>query len=141
MVGIFDRLDRMASKTVDAINRIKFVLTPMTSTPNGRPSVDSARPIVEGLGIFDYVEADYGIELGVRKSYREANDLRALQTGREPQLSVDRRYFPTLADEPRQGARVVFPSRPDLPPFEVVSVKRDGMSRLAITLLHLGSQA
>lgn len=140
-MGVFDRLDKMVTRTVDTINEIAFIFTPMTGTPNGRPTYDTNRPIVEAFGIFDYVDAQYGIELGVRKSYREANDLRALQTGREPLLSLDRKYFPQLADEPRQGDRFEFPSRPDLPKFEVVSVMRDGMSRLSVRLVHLGSQA
>lgn len=131
----------MVSNTVDTINKIAFVFTPMTSTPNGRKAPDGAREVIEGYGIFDYVDAEYGIELGVRKSYREANDLRALQTGREPLLSLDRKYFPTLEGEPQQGDILEFPSKLDLPRFEVVSVKRDGMARLQIQLVHLGRQA
>ena len=140
-MGVFDRLDQMASRTVDAINQIPFVFTPMKSTPNGRPQPDPERQVFEATGIFDYVDAEYGIELGVRKSYREANDLRALQTGREPLLSVDRSYFPLSSMEPKQGDIIEFPGRPDLPKFEAVSVKRDGMARLVVRLVHLGSQA
>ena len=141
-MGIFDRLDQVVSRTVDAINEITFVFTPMAATPNGRSKPDASRSAIEdGKGVFDYIETEYGIELGVRKSYREANDLRALQTGREAFLSVDRAYFPTVADEPQQGDIFEFPEKPDLPRFEVVSVRRDGMSRLSIRLVHLGSQA
>lgn len=141
-MGIFDRLDNMISRTVDHVNKIMFIYTPMVTPPNGRPKADPDRGVIEdGFGVFDYVDAEYGIELGVRKSYREANDLRALQTGREPLLSVDRRYFPTLESEPKQGDIIEFPSRPDLPRFEVVSVKRDGLSRVLLRLVHIGSQA
>lgn len=140
-MGVFDRLDAMVSRTVDTINEIAFIFTPLKGTPNGRPSPDPDRAVVEGKGVFDYVDATYGIELGVRKSYREANDLRALQTGREPLLSIDRKYWPALAGEPQQGDIIEFPSKPDLPRFEVVSVMRDGMSRLVVRLVHFGSQA
>lgn len=140
-MSVFDRLDAIVSRTVDSINAIPFIFTPMKGTPNGRPVLDTDRPIIEARGVFDYVDTEYGVELGVRKSYREANDLRALQTGREPHLSLDRRHFPTIGLEPRQGDFFEFPSRPDLPRFEVVSVLRDGMSRLVVRLVHLGSQA
>jgi hypothetical protein len=139
-VSIFDSLDRMTSRFVDRFNETAFVLHAMTRTPNGRAQPDTIRPDVEGFGIFDFVEVVFGIELGVRKSYREANDLRALQTGRDPQLSVDRKYFPTLDQEPKQGDRVTFPSRPELPLFQVVSVQRDGLSRLVIKLVMEGAQ-
>lgn len=140
-MSIFDRLDRMASKAVDRINAIGFTLTPMARSPNGRPRQDDDRPVITGKGVFDYFEAEYGIELGVRKSYRESNDLRALQSGREPLVSIDRKYFATLASEPRQGDIMEFDERANLPRFEVVSAKRDGQSRIMVQLVHLGSQA
>lgn len=139
-MAIFDRLDRTASRTVDAINAIPFVLTPQRSTPNGRPGPDPERVVVEGLGIFDYVSTEYGVQLGVRKSYREANDLRALQTGRDPQLSIDRKYFPIGVQEPKQGDLVEFPGHPELPPFDVISSQRDGLSRVVLMLAHRGAQ-
>lgn len=140
-MAIFDRLDRMASKAVDRINAIGFTLTPMVKTPNGRARQDMDRPVITGKAVFDYFEAEYGIELGVRKSYRESNDLRALQSGREPLVSIDRKYFATLASEPRQGDVIEFEERASLPRFEVVSAKRDGQSRMMVQLVHLGSQA
>jgi len=139
-MSIFDRLDRVASRTVDRINKIRLVLTPWDRTPNGRGDQDPDRAVVTCKGIFDYVSIEHGLELGVRKSYREANDLRALQVGRDPQVSIDRIYFPTGADEPRQGDRVTFPDNPELPEFEVTSAQRDGLSRMVIKLAHRGSQ-
>ncbi len=139
-MAIFDRLDRMLSKTVDRTNAISFVLTPYTSTPNGRPMADANRTVVRGRGIFDYYSTEFGIQLGVRKSYREANDLRSLQAGRDPQLSVDRIYFPLGAEEPKQGDIVSFPDRPELPEFDVVSSQRDGMSRVVLMLTQRGAQ-
>ena len=94
----------------------------------------SERQVVEGSGIFDYVEADMPIELGERK--HASNDLRALVSGREPILSIDRQIFPTTAGEPRQGDLVEFPSKPDLPRFEIVSVRRDGQSRMVLRLVE-----
>lgn len=139
-MAIFDRLDRMLSKTVDRTNAISFVLTPYTSTPNGRPMADPNRTVVRGRGIFDYYSTEFGIQLGVRKSYREANDLRSLQAGRDPQLSVDRIYFPLGVEEPKQGDIVSFPDRPELPEFDVVSSQRDGMSRVVLMLTQRGAQ-
>lgn len=139
-MAIFDRLDGLVSRTGDRINAIPFVLEPMIREPNSRPVPDGGREAIEGEGVFDYYELNHGIELGVRKSYREANDFRALQSGREPRISVDRRFFPTLADEPRQGDIVRLPSRPDLPDFSVTSAQRDGLSRLVLKLAHLGRQ-
>lgn len=139
-MAIFDRLDRMVSRAVDRTNAIPFVLTPMKSTPNGRPGPDPDRAVVNGKGIFDYISTEFGIQLGVRKSYREANDLRSLQTGRDPQLSADRIYFPIGAQEPKQGDIVSFPTRPELPEFDVVSAQRDGQSRLVLMLTHRGAQ-
>ncbi len=140
-MAIFDRLDSLTSRAVDRINAIEFALYPMVKTPNGRPSDDPSREAIVGKkGVFDFVDVAFGIELGVRKSYREANDLRALQSGRDPQLSVDRTYFPSLEDEPRQGDRVTFPSRPELPEFTVTSCQRDGLSRLVIKLVMREAQ-
>lgn len=139
-MSIFDRLDRTVSRTVDRINSISFRFTPMRSTPNGRAQIDPTRQVVEGRGIFDYLSNEYGVQLGVRKSYREANDLRALQTGRDPQLSVDRKYFPIGTQEPKQGDLIEFPDNPELPKFDAISVQRDGLSRLVFMLVHRGAQ-
>ncbi|MCM0751517.1 hypothetical protein DEA98_09930 [Brucella pseudogrignonensis] len=140
-MAAFDRMDRVISKTVDRVNAIPFVFTPQASTPNGRSGPDTARKIVNGKGIFDYISVEYGVQLGVRRSYREANDLRSLQSGRDPQLSIDRRYFPAGAEEPKQGDLVSFPTRPELPDFQVISSQRDGLSRVVLMLVQLGGQA
>jgi hypothetical protein len=139
-MAIFDRLDRMTSRAVDRTNAIPFILTPMVKTPNGRPASDSSRAVVNAKGVFDYISTEFGIQLGVRKSYREANDLRSLQTGRDPQLSVDRVYFPIGVQEPQQGDVVRFPTRPELPEFDVISAQRDGLSRVVLMLTHRGAQ-
>ena len=136
----FDRFDRIASRTVDRTNAIPFVLTPMIQTPNGRPDVDLDRPVIEGRGIFDDVSSEYGVQLGVRKSYREANDLRSLQTGRDPQFSVDMKWFPTEDARGRQGDRISFPNKPDYPDFDVISAQPDGMARIVFTLANKGPQ-
>lgn len=139
-MAIFDRLDRMTSRAVDTINAIRFELTPMASSPNGRPNLDPTRNVVRGKGVFGYVSTEFGIQLGVRKSYREANDLRSLQTGRDPVLSVDRKWFPIGTQEPRQGDLVAFPDNPELPTFDVIAAARDGLSRLELQLAHKGAQ-
>lgn len=153
-MAIFDRLDRLTSRAVDRVNAIPFEFVPTRSTPNGRPGPDPARialPIIleEGTppvygpypkGVFDYISTEYGVQLGVRKSYREANDLRALQTGRDPQLSIDRKYWPSADWEPRQGDVIRFPANPELPGFQVISSQRDGLSRMVLMLVTIGAQ-
>ena len=140
-MALFDRLDKITSRAVDGVNATRFVLTPMRSTPNGRPQPDQSRQIINGRGIFDYVSVDVGVQLGVRKTYREGNDLRALQNGRDPQLSVDRKWFPIGVEEPKQGDIIEFPDKPELPNFQVVSSQRDGLNRLVLALVHIGAQA
>lgn len=140
-MAIFDRLDKLTSRTVDRVNSIPFIFQPMHSSPNGRPAADLQRPVINGRGVFDYVEAEYGVQLGVRRSYREANDLRSLQSGRDPQLSIDRRYFAKSSEEPRQGDEITFPTRPELPTFQIISAQRDGLSRMVLQLVQLGGQA
>ncbi len=135
-MSIFKRLDKVISRSIDHTNAQPFTLYPMKHEPNGRPVADGDRNTIEGKGVFDYYEVDYGIELGVRKSYREANDLRAQQSGREPYLSIDRKYFPTIADEPRQGDIIVIPELTDSPRFEVVKAQRDGQSRMVLRMVH-----
>lgn len=132
-MGIFDRLEQMASRTVDAVNAVGFTLTPMASNPNGRPQPDPDRQVLSAAGILDFVDDEGALELGNRD--RGGNDLRTLVSASRPILSVDRRYFPTLGDEPRQGDQVQFPSRPDLPRFEIASCQRDGLSRLSVLLV------
>lgn len=139
-MAIFDRLDRMVSRAVDRTNAIRFEFTPIKRTPNGRDKLDTDRDNVSGKGVFDYVSNEFGIQLGVRKSYREANDLRSLQSGRDPQLSVDRKYFPDPDKEPRQGDIIIFPDHPELPRFEVDSAQRDGQSRIVFKFVQRGPQ-
>lgn len=91
--------------------------------------------------IFEYLGKDYGIELGVRKTYREANDLRALSSGRDAIASIDRKHFASLDDEPRAGDKIEFLDMPALPAFQVVDVRRDGQSRMQLHLVHIGAQA
>lgn len=135
-MSLFDRLDAMVSRTVDAINATDFVLTPMKARPNGRPSPDPDRQVLEGVGVFDYVDADVSVELGNR-TYSGSNDLRSMVGGAEPVLSVDRSIFPTTAQEPKQGDLIEFPGA-DLPRFEVVSCRRDGLAHIVLRLVEGG---
>lgn len=140
-MALFNRLDKLTSRAVDSVNATRFVLTPMKSTPNGRPSADPNRKVIRGRGIFDYVEMEYGVQLGVRKSYREGNDLRSVQSGRDPQLSVDMIYFPGVDEAALQGDLVSFPDEPHLPDFQVTKAQRDGMSRIRLDLVQIGGQS
>lgn len=140
-MALFNRLDKLTSRAVDGVNATRFVLTPMKSTPNGRPSADPNRKVILGRGIFDYVEMEYGVQLGVRKSYREGNDLRSVQSGRDPQLSVDMIYFPGVDEAALQGDLVSFPDESHLPDFQVTKAQRDGMSRIRLDLVQIGGQS
>ena len=143
-MSLFSRLEKQQSNTVDAVNKERFRWIPMrdATDPNGRRRTDPERLPREDLyGIFDYPSLEYGLELGVRKSYREANDLRAVSVGRKPTLSVDRKYFPDPLLEPRQGDLIEMIERPDLPQFEVMDNQRDGESRFELRLVHRGQQA
>ena len=137
-MSVFDRLDRLTSRAVDRVNAIPFELTPLISTPNGRSRPDPDRSPVVGRGVFDDVAAEYGVQLGVRRSYREANDLRALQVGSDPQLSIDIRYFGDRL--PRQGDLVRLPTKPELPDFQVISAQPDSQSRIVLMLVEIGEE-
>jgi hypothetical protein len=148
-MSIFKRLDQMVSGAVDRVNKERFRLIPMldNTDPNGRRRPDPERQVRDDLwGVFDYTSAEYGLELGVRKSYREANDLRAVSVGRKPVLSIDRKYFPDPLLEPRQGDLIEmlddfgFP-QPNLPQFEVMDNQRDGLARMELRLVQRGQQA
>lgn len=139
-MSIFDRLDRLTSRAVDRVNATAFTIIPMDATPNGRPGQDTTRSKITGEGIFDYLSVEFGVQLGVRKSYREGNDMRTTNVGRDPRLSFDRRYLPTGLDNVRQGDVVTFPDKPDIPDFDVIAVEADGLSRVELVLVHRGVQ-
>ncbi|MBN9308726.1 MAG: hypothetical protein J0I99_00720 [Devosia sp.] len=148
-MSAFKRLDKMVSNAVDRVNKERFRWIPMrdSADPNGRRRADLDRAMRDDLwGIFDYTSAEYGLELGVRKSYREANDLRAVSVGRKPVISIDRKYFPDPLLEPRQGDLIEMLNddgtpQADLPQFEVMDNQRDGQSRMELRLVQRGQQA
>lgn len=149
-MSLFHRLEAMASNTEDRIHAERFKHTPRkqaAADPNGRRNnTDPDRPERDDLwGIFEYLSIEYGIQLGVRKSYREANDLRAVSEGRKPMLSVDRKYFATKDLEPRQGDLITMLNddgtvNDQLPQFEVEVNQRDGKSRFELVLVQRGQQ-
>lgn len=134
-------LSELSDPVVDEHYGEGMTFIPRLSTENGREGIDPDRENIEAVGVFFYPPTEFGIELGVRRSYREANDLRAMSIGRDPQIYVDRRYFPTTAVEPRQGDHVRLNSRPELPTMRITSVQRNGLTRIVLKLVHLGSQA
>jgi hypothetical protein len=54
-------------------------------------------------------------------------------------LSVDVKYFPTIADYPMKGDIVELPDKSDVPKLEVTTVEPDGLSRLVIVFAQQGS--
>jgi len=142
---VFDQLEAMANGTLDTINAERFEIVPMAAkseTPNGRSGRDEDREITRGKGVFEYISAEAGLQLGVRKSYRESNDLRALQVGRVPSISIDRRvYFPEIEMVPRQGDVIQLVERQYAPTFEITSAQPDGHGRIVLKLVARGPQA
>ena len=150
-MSIFRQLDSIASRTNDTINAgwVRIVPRVDGSNPNARRSADPAREVVDVEGIFEYNSIEFGMELGVRKSYREANDLRNVSVGRTPDISIDRRWFPDKDKEPRQGDHLYMLRAaaggglevdPGYPAFEVMDNQRDGLARTLLRLIQLGSQ-
>lgn len=138
-MSIWKALDQQTSAAMDETFGERFRLLPRTEgSPNGRREMDQDRAVVEGICVFDNESTKSGIRLGVRKTFREANDLRVLSQGREPKASIDLRQFPTLADQPRQGDKFELLDR-DIAPFEVTSAERDGQARIVVRLIQEGS--
>lgn len=146
-MSIFEMLDQMSSRTQDVVNARRLRIIPMTDAqnPNARRSQDPARLEMFCEGIFEYNSIEFGMELGVRKSYREANDLRNVSVGRTPTISIDRRWFEHHTKEPRQGdlVELLLPNGetdPNYPRFEIMDNQRDGLSRFISRLVQLDSQ-
>lgn len=141
-MSIWKALDQQTSTAMDEAFGERFRLTPLEEqSPNGRRDYDSDRITVEGTCVFDYETVQGGIKMGVRKTFREANDLRAASVGRQPKASIDLRAFPTLAEHPKKGDRFELLDRPELAAFHVLSVQRDGQARMVLMLTIEGSPA
>lgn len=152
-MSIFDKLDQIGSRVQDKVNARWVRITPrvdVPKNPNARRGADLSRATVEVEAIFEYNSNQFGMELGVRKSYREANDLRNVSVGRIPDVSIDRIWFPDHDAEPRQGDLLEILKRdetgrlipdPTFPTFEVMDNQRDGLARFVLRLVQLGSQA
>lgn len=128
-MGIFDRMERHLSRTVDRSFSRTFTVTPVLTTPNGRPIADPDRPAWSGRGIFDEAAEPAGIEVGSRDG--TGNSLRSMVAGHEYALSIDRHAYPK-ADEIAQGTRVKLAG--DTNTYRVAAVRRDGMSRVVLNL-------
>ena len=135
----FDRLDRMASRSVDWMNATTFVLTPMKRPPNGRPVRDTDRPQVEGRAVFDLRKGNSALQLGDRKS-TAGNDFRIVVGDDVPTISIDRRAFDNVDGDPiedalvRQGDEVEIDGKT----YQVVSAQPDGHSRITCKLTKVG---
>ena len=130
-MSIFDRLDRMASRTVDRTMSESFRITPMKLSPNGRPELDVDRDVISARGVLDTTPGPAGVQIGERKPSPQNNDLRALVRGNEIKLSCVVSQF---ADMPRQGDMVDWPSQPDRKQMMISSVRPDGQSRVELVL-------
>ncbi|TPP07022.1 hypothetical protein [Rhizobium glycinendophyticum] len=130
-MAIFDRLDRMISKTVDRQFSVRATVYPMAQNPNGRPALDPSRSTIDLKGVFDQMPTYDAIETGKRE--RSGNDLHTLATGMSFDFSFDVKRHP-YADDIRQGDAL---SLDDGRRFDVVSVERDGLSRAVLRLVKL----
>jgi len=146
-MSIFKHLDAISSRVLDVTNSQRCRILPRTenSNPNTRRGLDTAREVIEVDCIFEYNSIEFGMELGVRKSYREANDLRNVSVGRTALVSIDRRYFPDQNKEPRQGDLLYMLKDdgnldPNYPPFELMDNQRDGQARFESRLIQKDSQ-
>lgn len=134
MPSLFDSYDKIAGDAVDKLNAELFILTPMKRSANGRSMPDASRSVVQGEGVFSNASIDRPLQFGNRR-FRGSNDLRMLQTGRQPKLNVSREWFPEAM--PKQGDRVEFEDELE-PRYEVVSVQPDGHSRMNLMLVAVG---
>ncbi|WP_411905977.1 hypothetical protein [Rhizobium mayense] len=133
-MSIFDRLDRLTSRQIDRTFSIRFEVQPSKRPPNGRPVPDPDRELWEGKGVLEEMPNFPPVEMGRRD--RAGNDLQSVIASSAIELSVDRARYP-LADKTKQGDRI---KTDDLRRFEVVSIKRDGLSRVIFLLTLLGNQ-
>lgn len=127
-MALFDRLDRITSRAVDHAFAAEFWILPQSTRPNGRAIPDPDRETIVGKGVLDEEPVHSPIETGNRD--RAGNDFRSLVNGYDFQLSVDRTRYPAI-DKARQGDRVTLD---DTRKFRVVSVQRDGLSRVVLVL-------
>jgi hypothetical protein len=130
-MSVFNRLDRLTSRTVDKTFAIRFEVQPGKVTPNGRPGPDPDREPWEGRGVLEETPNFPPVEIGKRD--RTGNDLRAIVAGSSIELSVDRVRYPQ-ASQARQGDRL---QTDDLRRFEISSVKPDGLARVVFSLVEL----
>ena len=131
-MSIFDRLEQTLSRTIDGTFANEFTCSPALRSPNGRPVADPDRASWTGKGIFEENDVYQAVEIGKRE--RSGNDLHTLATGHTFELSVDRVSYP-MADEAKQADRITMSG--DLRSFEVISVRRDGMSRVVFQLAEI----
>ena len=133
------RFDELTAKYlephVDDHYGVSFTLTPMVRTPNGRPSLDPDRPVIDGIGVFDDSPVEAGVQTGNRPLNSRVNDLRSIRTANEPILLIQMSYFPTVESRPRQGDVVEL----EHGRFDVVSAQPDGAGRIEIRLVRAGS--
>ncbi|MGV0909581.1 hypothetical protein [Martelella sp. FOR1707] len=129
-MSIFDRLDRVASRTVDRTFAVGATVDPMTHPPNGRPMSDSQREEILLKGVFSEASEYAQIEEGARD--RNGNDFRTLVHGQRFEFSVDVVRYPAAKDI-RQGDRLTLD---DARRFEISTVEPDGMSRVVLKLVR-----
>lgn len=120
-MALFDRLDRMVSRTTDRAFAHAFTLKPALRSPNGRPVADLDRPEVSFKGIFDERPVD---DVLGKVAHTPVPGVRL-------ELSVDTERYPALSGA-KQGDRIESPTGES---WEVASVRRDGDVRTVLVLV------
>ncbi len=137
-MSIFDRAERIGSRAVDAVMHDgSFTVYPqLKATTNSRAGADPNRAEFSGRRcILSLLSVESGLQLGVRKTYRESNDFRTVSIGRDFYVSIDRAY---LGDnELKQGDLISFADYPKWGRFKLSAVKPDGKSRVKCDLIAM----
>ncbi|GHB34056.1 hypothetical protein GCM10007094_23860 [Pseudovibrio japonicus] len=132
---MFEDLVQMASDTIDDImSDGAFMIYPRSkANVNAQLRADQSRQEHRGEQcILCFQSQEFGIELGVRKTYRESNDFRTVSVGRELYLSVDATHLPDY--EVKQGDLVELLDKPGLGRMEILDQQPDGKSRTLFRL-------
>lgn len=135
-MSIFDRAERIGSRAVDAVMHDgAFTVYPQKkATTNSRPSYDPDRPEFSGSRcILSLLSIEHGLELGVRKTYRESNDFRTISVGRDFYVSIDIRYI--QEHQLNAGDQIGFSDYPKWGTFTIIAPKPDGKSRIRCGLI------
>lgn len=129
MTSPFDRLERIASRSVDRTNAVSALWVPMDRPPNGRARPDPVRPPASIRGVLDLRQRHAGIQLGNRDA-KGGNDFQMQREAPSIEFSMDVRQL-GVRSAPRQGDRLEI----DGQRYEITSAQPDGHYRVVLKLV------